>query len=132
MLETSGLHAAAFAECAPLAAWVACDLKLPSSTGQPDVLERFDALAATGALEHPGLFFKLVVDGDSTAAELAQAAARVAARAPRAPVFLQPVTPLGGSPPLAPARLDELAAPLLAAGLDLRVVPQVHKLLRVR
>lgn len=132
LLETSGLHLEALRELAPRCRWVAADLKLPSATGLPDVLERHARVLESGVLSRPGAFFKLVADGDTTPGEVARAAALLARHAPRAPVFLQPVTPLGGSPPLPRARLDELADALLAAGLDLRVVPQVHKVLGVR
>ncbi len=132
MLETSALHAAALRRLAPRCRWVAADLKLPSATGLPDVLLRHEEVLASGALSATETFFKLVADGDVTEAEVARAAALLARWAPRAPVFLQPVTPLGGSPPLPRARLDALADVLLAAGLSVRVVPQVHKVLGVR
>lgn len=132
LLETAGLHVAALAALAPRCRWVAADIKLPSATGLPDTLERHARVLESGALSGPGVFFKLVADGDTTPGEVGRAAALLARHAPRAPVFLQPVTPLGGSPPLPRARLDALADVLLAAGLDLRVVPQVHKVLGVR
>jgi hypothetical protein len=86
----------------------------------------------SGALSRSETFFKLVVDGDVTAEELGRAAALLARWLPTAPVFLQPVTPLGGSPPLPRDRLDALADVLARAGLSVRVVPQVHKVLGVR
>jgi hypothetical protein len=42
------------------------------------------------------------------------------------------VTPLGGAPALPRERLDPFVDVLRARRLDVRVVPQVHKLLRVR
>ena len=132
MLETSGLHREALARLAPRCRWIAADLKLPSATGLPDVLARHEEVLAAGVLPPERTFFKLVADGDTTDAEVAAAAALLARHLPRVPVFLQPVTPLGGSPPLPRARLDALADVLLAAGLDVRVVPQVHKVLGVR
>lgn len=132
MLETSALHAEAIARLAPRCRWVAADLKLPSATGLPDVFERHERVLATGALQRSETFFKLVADGDTTREEVARAAALLARWMPEAPVFLQPVTPLGGSPPLPRERLDALADALLAAGLSVRVVPQVHKVLGVR
>jgi len=132
LLETSGLHREELLRLAPACRWVAADVKLPSATGLPDVLERHARVLESGALSGAGVFFKLVADGDSTPDELRRAGALLARHAPRAPVFLQPVTPLGGSPPLPRARLDALADVLLAAGLAVRVVPQVHKVLGVR
>jgi organic radical activating enzyme len=132
MLETSGLHVEALARLVPLARWVACDIKLPTATGQPDVLARHERVLASGVLADAEVFFKLVVDGDTPEAELDAAAELLARHAPRAPVFVQPVTPLGGSPALPNERLDAAVDRLAARGLDVRVVPQVHKLLGVR
>jgi 7-carboxy-7-deazaguanine synthase len=132
MLETAALHVEPLLALAPRCRWVAADLKLPSATGLPDVLERHARVLESGALSQSETFFKLVVDGDVGTDELSAAAALLARWMPRAPVFLQPVTPLGGSPPLPRGRLDALADVLLAAGLSVRVVPQVHKVLGVR
>lgn len=132
MLETSGLHLSALQRVAGRCRWIACDIKLPSSTGLPDVLERHAQVLASGVLDRSETFFKLVADGDTTPAELDVVAELLARHAPRCPVFLQPVTPLGGSPPLPRERLDPLVDTLLRRGLDVRVVPQVHKVLRVR
>ena len=132
MLETAALDAQALARVVPRLRWVAADLKLPSATGLPDVLERAEAVLASGVLDGVETFFKLIVDGDTTDAEVARAADLLARHASGRAVFLQPVTPLGGSPPLSGARLDALVDVLASRWLPVRVVPQVHKVLRVR
>jgi len=132
MLETSGLQLEALRRIAGRCRWIACDIKLPSSTGLPDTLARHAEVLASGELARSETFFKLIADGDTTPAELAQVADLLQRYAPRSPVFLQPVTPLGGSPPLPRERLDPLVDALAGRGLDVRVVPQVHKLLKVR
>jgi len=132
MLETAALHAPELFRLARRCRWVAADLKLPSSTGLPDVLERHARVLESGALRQSETFFKLVADGDTTPEEVGRAAALIARWLPKAPVFLQPVTPLGGSPPLPRERVDALVDALANAGLSVRVVPQVHKVLGVR
>jgi len=72
------------------------------------------------------------VDGDVSEEELGRAADLLARHAPGRQVFLQPVTPLGGSPALPTGRLDALVDVLLSRALPVRVVPQVHKQLKVR
>ena len=132
MLETAALHGEALARVAPRVRWVAADLKLPTATGRAACLDEHAAALGAGALADTETFFKLIVDGDTGDDELRRAAALLAEHRPTAPVFLQPVTPLGGAPALPRARLDVLVDLLAAAGLDVRVVPQVHKVLRVR
>lgn len=132
MLETAGLDGEALAVLAPHLRWIAADLKLPTASGVPDALERHARALRGGLPAGPETFFKLVVDGEVPVSELDAAAELLSEHAPDAPVFLQPVTPLGGSPALPPDRLDTLADRLLARGLQVRVVPQVHKVLRVR
>jgi len=132
MLETAGLDAVALAHVAPHLRWVSCDLKLPSATGRAGVLDEHEAVLASGALDGLEVFYKLIVDGDVGREEVARAASLLNSHTPGASVFLQPVTPLGGSPALPREQLDPFVDILTAAGLEVRVVPQVHKVLRVR
>ncbi|MGQ0553799.1 MAG: 7-carboxy-7-deazaguanine synthase QueE [Planctomycetota bacterium] len=132
MLETAGLHLQALQRLAPRCRWVASDIKLPTATGLPDVLARHEAVLQSGVLKQSETFFKLVVDGETPEAELDAAAELLARHHPQAPVFLQPVTPLGGSPALPRARFDALVDRLASRGLSVRLVPQVHKALGVR
>lgn len=132
MLETAALDGGALARLVPSLRWVAADIKLPSASGRQDSLEEHEAVLCTGVLDRVETFFKLIVDGDVSEAELGRAADLLARHAPGRQVFLQPVTPLGGSPALPPGRLDALVDVLLARALPVRVVPQVHKQLKVR
>jgi 7-carboxy-7-deazaguanine synthase len=132
MLETAALDASALARLVPSLRWVAADLKLPSATGRVDSLAEHEAVLSCGVLDQVETFFKLIVDGDVTPEELGQAADLLARHAPGRQVFLQPVTPLGGSPALKPGQLDALVDVLLSRALPVRVVPQVHKQLKVR
>ena len=132
MLETAALDGVALARLVPSLRWVAADIKLPSATGRQHSLEEHEAVLCTGVLDRVETFFKLIVDGDVNEAELGRAADLLARHAPGRKVFLQPVTPLGGSPALPPGHLDSLVDVLLERALPVRVVPQVHKQLKVR
>ena len=55
----------------------------------------------------------------------------VADLAPELPVLLQPVTPVGGFSAPARAELEFLTEAALERALDVRVVPQVHRFLRL-
>ncbi len=132
MLETSGLDAEALARVVPAVRWVACDLKLPTATGRPSALDEHEKVLASGVLDGVETFFKLIVDGDTPVSEVSRAAQLLGKYAPESAVFLQPVTAHGGSPALPRERLDPFVDELSRFGLDVRVVPQVHKVLKVR
>ncbi len=132
MLETAALDGEALARVAPHVRWISSDLKLPSSTGLPDVLDRHAEILAAGAYGDTETFFKLIVDGDVPGSEVERAADLLASHAPHAAVFLQPVTPRGGSPGVPTEALEGFVDIVRSRGLDVRVVPQVHVQLRVR
>ena len=127
-LETNGTRPDALARVVDLVDVVAADVKLPSVTGEPldwEKSARFLALAASREL-----FVKIVVSEAADEAELAHAVALASDAG--APVVLQPVTPApaGPGPPSAEATAAMQAAALArhAAG-DVRVIPQVHRLM---
>ena len=109
------------------------DLKLESATGQATP---WDAHGETyGVLAEAGkaLAVKAVVGATTSEAEVAEGGRFVATRLPGVPLILQPVTPYGDGPAAPPASL--LFKLQHAAGVhhpDVRVIPQVHRMLGVR
>jgi organic radical activating enzyme len=135
-LETNGLLPDHLARVRPHLDWIGMDLKPPSCTGDPcpDWLERhreFLRVAAPGA-GGPRLFLKLIVGADADAGEMDAAIALCEELAPGCGLTLQPVTPFG------PVRRAPDTHTMLqwharfARRLpDVRVLPQLHKLMRV-
>jgi 7-carboxy-7-deazaguanine synthase len=109
------------------------DLKLRSATGagcpREAHTETYRMLAASGK----ALAVKAVVAAETTEGEVADGARLVARALPTVPLVLQPVTPLGQGPrpPLAAALL-RLQAAAARHHPDVRVIPQVHRMLGVR
>ena len=136
-LETNGLLPAHLGRVLPWLDWIGMDLKPPSCTGDPcpDWLERHRAFLEAAQPEipsRPRLFLKLIVGADAEQDEL-EAAFRLAAElAPSASLTLQPVTPFG-TVTRAPSMEEMLRWHALAAGYvrDVRIIPQVHKLIQV-
>jgi len=106
---------------------VAMDVKMESATGEPTPWEahrRFLEVAAAAAVQ-----VKVVVVADTPDAELDRLAALVAAVEPATPVVLQPVTAVSGVRTPSPMRVLAMHATLAARLPDVRVIPQVHKLM---
>ena len=146
-LETNGLHDDEFARVLPYVDVVAMDIKLPSATGSVAWKrhEAFLACLADDGKRPPGnghgvaAFVKVVVDDRSTPREIEIAARLVAAAGPEIPFILQPEsgTILSGrkSPETVRGvyRLLETGREAASALLDdVRVIPQVHKILDIR
>ena len=106
---------------------VAMDIKLASATGEPTDWEahrRFLELAPRGATQ-----VKAVIASATADEELRRVAELVASVDAATPVVLQPVTPVGGVVPPSPQRMLAFQRELLARLPDVRVIPQVHKLM---
>lgn len=150
-LETNGLHDAEFAALIPHVDVVAMDIKLPSATGavawkrhEAFLARAFNGATRGGEASHGNvgslkLFVKVVVDDRSTAREIEMAAKLVASADPGIPFVLQPESRMIMSKRVTPDTLRcfrqllvsgrEAAAAFLD---DVRVIPQVHKILAIR
>jgi len=130
-LETNGSLPGQFEKVAALVHTVAMDIKLASAAGRAtdrEVARRFLSLAVAREV-----FVKVVVTDRTTGAELAEAAGTVASVRADVPFVIQPVTP--GSFEVQPPDEDhllELQMAALAVLRDVRVIPQVHRLMGQR
>jgi organic radical activating enzyme len=125
-LETGGIHSAEMGALAGLIDVVSMDIKLPSATGQRahwDEHRKF--LTATEGTER---FVKTVVSGSTVPEEILFAARLVAEQDRKVPFIIQPA-----SGPLSPRAeslilFQDIALEILE---DVRVIPQVHKMLQL-
>jgi pyruvate-formate lyase-activating enzyme len=149
-LETNGVHDEALAAVLPWTDVVAMDIKLPSATRAPlwaahrAFLERLENTAfvprsRTDRTNGKMVFVKVVIDDRSTRQEVESAAAMIASTSPAIPLVLQPESGLFLEDTSGGERAEKLKAALAdchdaaVSVLDnVRIVPQMHRLLDVR
>lgn len=129
-LETNGVLPDHLAEIIELVDITAFDLKLPSATGLSPYWKEHKKSLETACLKE--VFVKIVFTRESKVKEIDEAVALIAEVDERIPLVLQPVTPFG--PIKHRPNPDQLVAFYNVAKRrlgDVRVIPQVHKLIRV-
>lgn len=110
--------------------WVAMDVKLPSTLVEPVPLPVFGEFLKVA--RQCNCFVKIVVTDTVTAEELLEACNMIAQIDSSTSVTLQPVTPVADCRPPDGATLlywQQLCSELLD---DVRIIPQCHRILRVR
>jgi organic radical activating enzyme len=132
-LETGGHRPDELAAVLDVLDEVSPDLKLESATGTATPWARHEAAYRLLEATAKALCVKVVVGADTPEAEVEAAASFAARHLPSAPLVLQPATPYGAGPAApGPARLLALHAAARRGHPDVRVVPQVHRLLGLR
>ena len=125
-LETCGIHAEEMRELRDHIDVVSMDMKLPSATG----LRSFWGEHRKFLREALGkeVFIKAVVTGDTTMEDVKAAAAVIAETDKSVPLILQPA---GGPEAPLPHKLMRLQEAVLGMIEDVRIIPQVHKIMNV-
>ncbi|OGW48615.1 MAG: hypothetical protein A2078_08760 [Nitrospirae bacterium GWC2_57_9] len=125
-LETNGIGYSAMEKLRQKVDVVSMDLKLPSATGlQAFWSEHGKFLAAArGTL----LFAKAVVTADTTDDDVLTAARLLADCGDQAPLIIQPASGRFAPAPESLFRFQNMALAVIA---DVRVIPQVHRMLNV-
>jgi 7-carboxy-7-deazaguanine synthase len=130
MLETNGQRPDDLQKVLGMIDWVAADYKLDSSMGRPmDDAARREFLRLA---QYKRVFVKIVLTDQATEEELEEVYAQIAAVDPACPVFLQPVTATAGVRPPGGLDLIRFRAIAMKRLRDVRVMPQIHKVLGLK
>ncbi|MDD2732686.1 MAG: 7-carboxy-7-deazaguanine synthase QueE [Desulfuromonadaceae bacterium] len=127
-LETNGTLPIALQKVKPSVDYISMDMKLPSTAGCSAPLWDLHALFLRECYGK-NVSVKVVVGEGSTDSEIIQVCEVIAAVDAKLPLFLQPLSLSDGGVGISAARifhLQELASSRLP---DVRVIPQMHKLL---
>jgi organic radical activating enzyme len=132
LLETAGILPARLERVLPHVAIVSLDFKCPSNTGERARWDEHEACLRLAVAAGRDVYVKMPVD-EATAPEDVERGARLAAAVgPTAPLFLTPLTAADGTElQIGAAALERLHALASRHHPDVRVLPQLHKVLGI-
>ena len=129
MLETNGTLPGKLRQIIDVADIVSMDIKLPSATGQNLWAQHGEFISIAKSKD---LYFKVVIAADTPDAEFFAAADLIADYGGKnALLYLQPATPLREIAAPNMKKMFALQDYALQAGIDARILPQVHRFLNV-
>ena len=132
LLETAGILPARLRRVLPWVQWVSLDFKCPSNTGEAPRWEEHEACVRETLAAGRALYVKMPVDDETCPDEVARGARLLASLAPGVPLLLTPLTePTGARLTASRATLDRLHAVASRLHADVRILPQLHKVLGI-
>lgn len=129
LLETNGTLPEELEKIIPYLDFVSMDIKLPSSTGQGDYINLHREFLKIAYLKQP--FIKIVVLNETKDEEFEEAVQLVAEIDPDLPLFIQPVTPYGKIKCPSSKKLLEFFDIASKRLKEVRIIPQIHKIIGV-
>ncbi|MBN1593017.1 MAG: 7-carboxy-7-deazaguanine synthase QueE [Candidatus Coatesbacteria bacterium] len=127
LLETNGVEFENLDQVLDLIDLISADIKLPSTSGRDDLWERHEAFL--NAARYKQVAIKMAVDESTQPEEIERAARIIRATTDEAPVFLQPVTDAAGAITISYRHIMDLCDVCAVFNSDVRVMPQIHKIL---
>ena len=127
LLETNGSLPDALPDVLPVVDVVSMDMKLPSSTGGPELLAQHELfLRRASSVE---VYVKIVVTSRTVADEIFEAAKMIEGVDPTTPLVLQPATAISDVLPPSPGDILDWQAGCKRYIRTVRVIPQCHRIM---
>jgi len=132
LLETAGILPARLERALPYVDIVSLDFKCPSNTGERARWDEHEACLRQAVAAGREAYVKMPVDEDTAPADVELGARLAATAGPGTPLFLTPLTaPEGTALQIRAATLEHLHALASRHHPDVRVLPQLHKVLGI-
>ncbi|HWP65021.1 MAG TPA: 7-carboxy-7-deazaguanine synthase QueE [Candidatus Limnocylindria bacterium] len=132
LLETAGIWPQRLARLLPFVAIVSLDFKCPSNTGERARWDEHAACLDAAVAARKDVYVKMPVDAGTDPAEVAHGAHLVARAGAPVPLLLTPLTsPDGGRMLIDASGLERLHAVASREHADVRILPQLHKVLSI-
>jgi len=126
-LETNGTLSEELKACLDLFDWIGMDWKLPCATGGPDLARQH--LQFLRAAAGRCVFVKMIVTDACDTSAVEGAARQIASVSPSIPMVIQPVSAIHGLRPPLPEMLLDMSAAAQGHVEEVRVIPQMHRLM---
>ncbi len=130
LLETNGVLPRRLADVLPFVDIISMDIKPPSNTGEGAFWDEHAVFL--GLSRDKDTYVKLLVDEFTTDHDIERAAAVVGSIRRTIPTFIQPIVNESGAAIISAGRLAHLYRIARQQLVELRVLPQTHKLLGIR
>ncbi len=130
LLETAGIHVNEFKDIAEWIDIVSMDLKLPSSTGMHPWWREHEAFLK--AVQDKDVYVKIIVTSETTEEDMVKAVHLVKSINEKTPFIIQPASAFGrfrATPSL--EQISHWQEMVLEKLEDVRVIPQMHKVLGI-
>jgi len=132
LLETAGVLPERLAGVLPHVDIVSLDFKCPSNTGERARWDEHEACLVAALTARCEVYVKMPIDEGTAETDVAYGAALLARLGPSVPLVLTPLTaPAGTTLAIGPATLARLHRLAAERHADVRVLPQMHKVLGV-
>ena len=129
-LETNGTLPDALKKVIDMIDIIAMDIKLPSSTHDRSFWDEHEEFLKIAKRRE--VFIKIVVTGDTKKDEFEQAVRIIQGVAPTIPLVIQPVTPCGSVQKASHTKLNNFYNYASSMLENVRIIPQVHKIMEYR